>query len=297
LRSGDTLHTSVTFPTLDLQGTNYQLLVEINPDNDQPEKYFFNNIGLLSFQVKKDIINPLLDVTFDGVHIMNKDIVSGQPEIVIMLSDENEFLVLDELDDFSVILRHSSFPNGEIALTPVNTDLQFYPSDISKLGIENKAKLILHPDFVADGTYTLFVSAADKSGNNSGQMSYSVDFEVINKPSISHLINYPNPFSTSTQFVFTLTGRELPNYMKIQILTITGKVVREITQEELGTLRIGINRTEYAWDGKDEYGDQLANGVYLYRVITKRDGADYDLYSNRTDYMFRQGFGKMYLMR
>ncbi|MCH2021491.1 MAG: C25 family cysteine peptidase [Saprospiraceae bacterium] len=297
LRSGDTLHAFVTFPTIDLQGSTYQLLVEINPDNDQPEKHFFNNIGLMSFLVKKDIINPLLDVTFDGVHIMNKDIVSGQPEIVIMLSDENEYLVLDELDDFSIILRHSSFSNGEMALTPANTDLQFYPSDPSKLGVENKAKLILHPDFVEDGIYTLFVSAADKSGNNSGQMSYSVDFEVINKPSISHLVNYPNPFSTSTQFVFTLTGRELPNYMKIQILTITGKVVREITQEELGTLRIGINRTEYAWDGKDEYGDQLANGVYLYRVITKRDGADYDIYSNRTDYMFRQGFGKMYLMR
>ena len=110
-------------------------------------------------------------------------------------------------------------------------------------------------------------------------------------------LNYPNPFSTSTQFVFTLTGRELPNYMKIQILTVSGKVVREILQEELGTLRIGINRTEYAWDGKDEYGDQLANGVYLYRVITKRDGADYEIYGNRNDFMFRQGFGKMYLMR
>ena len=72
-------------------------------------------------------------------------------------------------------------------------------------------------------------------------------------------------------------------------------LVPEITQDELGTLRIGTNRTDYAWDGKDEYGDQLANGVYLYRVITKRDGAQYENYSNRTDYMFRQGFGKMYL--
>ncbi|MFK7796223.1 MAG: hypothetical protein AB8E82_02140, partial [Aureispira sp.] len=67
--------------------------------------------------------------------------------------------------------------------------------------------------------------------------------------------------------------------------------------EELGPLRIGINRTEYAWDGRDEYGDQLANGVYLYRVITKRNGQDYEMRSTRNDYMFRQGFGKMYLMR
>lgn len=297
LKTADTLHASVQFPTASLQGSNHLLMVEINPNNDQPEQYHFNNIGLASFKVLQDIINPLLDVTFDGIHIFNKDIVSGTPEIVITLADENQYLGLDDLEDFSVILRHSSFPNGEMFLSPATTDMQFYPADPNKLNIENKAKIIIHPDLKEDGLYTLFVSAADKSGNNSGQLSYSVDFEVINKPSISNMLNYPNPFSTSTQFVFTLTGRELPNYMKIQILTVTGKVVREITQDELGTLRIGINRTEYAWDGKDEFGDQLANGVYLYRVITKRDGVDYENYSNRTDYMFRQGFGKMYLMR
>lgn len=297
LRTADTLHASVQFPTVNLQGSNHLLLVEMNPNSDQPEQYHFNNIGLAPFKVLQDGINPILDVTFDGVHILNKDIVSGTPEIVITLSDENQYLGLDDLEDFSLLIRHPSFPNGEMLLSPATTDMQFYPADPSKLDIENKAKIIIHPDLRSDGIYTLFVSAADKSGNNSGQLSYSVDFEVINKPSISNLLNYPNPFSTSTQFVFTLTGRELPNYMKIQILTVTGKVVREITQDELGTLRIGTNRTEYAWDGKDEYGDQLANGVYLYRVITKRDGADYEKYSNRTDYMFRQGFGKMYLMR
>lgn len=297
LRTADTLHASVEFPTVNLQGSNQLLMVEINPNRDQPEQYHFNNIGLASFKVLQDNINPILDVTFDGVHILNKDIVSGTPEIVITLSDENQYLGLDDLEDFSIIIRHPSFPNGEMLLSPATTDMQFYPADPSKLDIENKAKIIMHPDLKEDGMYTLFVSAADKSGNNSGELSYSVDFEVINKPSISNMLNYPNPFSTSTQFVFTLTGRELPNYMKIQILTVTGKVVREITQDELGTLRIGTNRTEYAWDGKDEYGDQLANGVYLYRVITKRDGEDYETYSNRTDYMFRQGFGKMYLMR
>lgn len=297
LLSGDTLNASVTFPSTNFVGENQQLLVEINPNNDQPEKYHFNNIGLAPFVVKQDQVNPILDVTFDGVHIMNKDIVSGTPEIIVTLTDDNQYLGLDNLEDFSLILRHSSFPNGELALTPETTDMQFYPSDPTKLGEENKAKIIVHPDLKADGLYTLFVSAVDKTGNNSGDLSYSVDFEVINKPSISNLLNYPNPFTTSTQFVFTLTGRELPDYMKIQILTVTGRVVREITQEELGPLRIGINRTEYAWDGKDEFGDQLANGVYLYRVITKRNGQDYDIYSNRTDYIFRQGFGKMYLMR
>ena len=77
LYSGDTLHAKVTFPSATLNGNTHQLYVEINPNNDQPEKHHFNNIGLLEFKVQRDAINPILDVTFDGVHIMNADIVSG----------------------------------------------------------------------------------------------------------------------------------------------------------------------------------------------------------------------------
>ena len=58
----------------------------------------------------------------------------------------------------------------------------------------------------------------------------------------------------------------MPDEIKIQILTVTGRVVREITEDELGPIQIGRNITEYAWDGTDEFGDRLANGVYLYTV-------------------------------
>jgi flagellar hook assembly protein FlgD len=54
---------------------------------------------------------------------------------------------------------------------------------------------------------------------------------------------------------------------------VSGKVVREITQDELGPIRIGNNVSSYAWEGTDEFGDKLANGVYLYRVITKINGS------------------------
>src|SRR5690606_1997062 len=93
-----------------------------------------------------------------------------------------------------------------------------------------------------------------------------------NKSTITEVMNYPNPFSTSTQFVFTLTGSEVPTQLTIQILTVSGVVVREITLDELGPIHIGRNITEYKWDGRDEYGDQLATGVYIYRVIAKMNG-------------------------
>lgn len=110
-------------------------------------------------------------------------------------------------------------------------------------------------------------------------------------------MNYPNPFTTSTRFVFTLTGSKVPDVFTIQILTITGKVIREITKDELGPINIGRNMTQYAWDGTDEFGDRLANGVYLYRVIMKIDGSAIERKASGADQYFTQEFGKMYLFR
>lgn len=143
----------------------------------------------------------------------------------------------------------------------------------------------------------MLVQGADKSGNISGDYEYDIEFEVDHHSSVTHLMNYPNPFSTSTQFVFTLTGAVIPDEFTIQIMTITGKVVREITVGELGPIKIGRNITEYTWDGTDEYGDYLANGVYLYRVIVKINGQDVELRESGADQYFTKEFGKMYIIR
>ena len=57
---------------------------------------YFNNIGIKRFYVGGDTQNPILDVTFDGVHIMDGDIVSPNTEIVMQLKDENQFLLLND---------------------------------------------------------------------------------------------------------------------------------------------------------------------------------------------------------
>ncbi len=67
-----------------------------------------------------------------------------------------------------------------------------------------------------------------------GNVDYTSEFRVINETMISNFYPYPNPFSTSTRFLFTITGR-VPQSLKIQVMTVTGRVVREITKDELGT--------------------------------------------------------------
>jgi flagellar hook assembly protein FlgD len=80
-------------------------------------------------------------------------------------------------------------------------------------------------------------------------------------------------------------------------MTVSGKLVREIRMAELGPLRIGNNVTQYVWDGTDEYGDRLANGVYYYRVFTKLHGEQIDHRSSDADNLFKKGYGKMVLIR
>ncbi|MBK7956826.1 MAG: hypothetical protein IPK03_01115 [Bacteroidetes bacterium] len=60
----------------------------------------------------------------------------------------------------------------------------------------------------------------------------------------------------------------------------------KITKEELGPLRIGMNKTQFWWDGTDTYGDALANGVYLYRVIIRDQGKDVE---QRQIFHFQKG--------
>ena len=295
--SPDTLQINYPLDTRQLTGSN-SLYVEVNPDFDQPEQYHFNNFFYRNFYVRGDTLNPLLDVTFDNVHILNGDMVSSKPNILIKLRDEAKWYPIDDPSSLKIQIR---YPNGTVRPYVFNSDtLQFTPAGQQVPVSNNTATAIFKPFFPEDGQYELIVSGRDMSQNNAGPMEYRVAFEVINKPMISNMMNYPNPFTTSTAFVFTLTGSEVPQNIRIQILTVTGKVVREITKDELGPLHIGRNITEFKWDGTDQYGQKVANGVYLYRVITNLNGKSLDKYTSKednTDKYFNKGYGKMYLMR
>ena len=293
LKADSSLITSIEFNTLGFKGLN-TLVVEVNPNFDQPEQHLFNNNGQLPFFVQGDNTNPVLDVTFDGVHILDGDIVSSKPEINVGLTDENPFLLLDDTSDINVFI---SDPNGNekqyyFLTSSSEYSMEFIPPSSNR----NKARVIFKPTFTEDGEYSLRVQARDKSNNESGDVDYRIGFEVINKSTITNLMNYPNPFSTSTRFVFVLTGSKVPDNMQIQIMTVSGKIVKNIFMYELGPIRIGRNVTEYAWDGRDMYGDKLANGVYLYRVITRLDGQEIEHRSTSADSYFKQGFGKMVIL-
>jgi len=291
--AGQVIIDTVKINSYQLVGSN-ALWIYVNPyDNGkyQIEQHQFNNIGRFSFKVSKDITNPLLDVTFDGIRILNGDIVSAKPNILVTIKDENKFLELNDTSAFAVYLQAPNQTTPQRIF--FNQGLQFTPASLPK----NSCSILYNPTLAIDGKYALSVQAKDRSANRTGIQTYQIQFEVNNKPSVTNVLNYPNPFTTSTKFVFTLTGSEVPDVFTIQIMTITGKIVKEITREELGYLHIGRNITEYAWDGRDNFGDRLANGVYLYKVITKLNGEYVEKSSTAADKFFVKEFGKMVLMR
>ena len=272
------------------------LFVDVNPDNDQAEQFHFNNFVYTNFFVRGENYNPLLDVTFDGVHILNRDIVSARPHILIKLKDESKYLALSDTSFLKVQVR---FPDGSLKTYRFDNDtVRFTPANLANG--ENTATIDFTPLFKGnDDEYELIVTGKDAAGNKAGEIEYHAVFRVISKPMISNLLNYPNPFTTSTAFVFTVTGAQPPQNMRIQILTITGKIVREITSNELGPIHIGRNITDFKWDGKDQYGQKLGNGVYLYRVLTNLNGKSLDKFRDTdddTDKYFTKGYGKMYLL-
>lgn len=304
LRVNETFRDTLTFSTIGLTGIN-SFWMEVNPYvngsvyvTDQPEQQHFNNLLQIPFFVNGDNINPILDVTFNGRHILNGDIIAPESEILITLKDENPYLIMDDISDTTLFGIYLTDPDGVQTRIPFmdasgNTIMQWIPAES-----QSKRFKILYPAYFSkNGKYTLFVQGADESGNLSGDIEYRISFEVIHESMITYMMNYPNPFSTSTRFVFTLTGSEAPDEMIIQIMTVSGKVVREITEDQIGTIQIGRNISEYAWDGTDEFGDPLANGVYLYTVKAQINGEDIKHLESGADTHFKKEFGKMYIIR
>ena len=294
IRAFERLTADITIDTKDIPPGASTLIVEVNPPFDQPEQYHFNNIGYLPLHVSGDLSDPNIDVTFDGVHILDGDIVSASPAIVIALKDENTFLALSDTSLMQVSVK---YPDGSVVPFAYHDGtLIFYPAETA--ATNNTARIEMNPDFSQDGLYELWVNGADVSGNSSGDgVDYRIGFEVVNKPMVSNVLTYPNPFTTQTRFVFTLTGSEVPDYIKVQILTVSGKVIREVLAPELGPLHIGTNITEFAWDGTDKFGDPVGNGLYLYRVVFRLDGQSLEHFDTGTDQYFESGLGKMYLAR
>jgi len=115
------------------------------------------------------------------------------------------------------------------------------------------------------GAHTMSIKVWD-TNNNSGTDDIHFVVKSSEKLALDHVYNYPNPFTTKTTFMFehNQTGNNLD--VQVNVFTITGKKVKSLARKIYAESKIC---NEIEWDGKDDFGDKLARGAYIYQVEVK----------------------------
>ncbi|MFZ6051948.1 type IX secretion system sortase PorU [Halocola ammonii] len=113
-----------------------------------------------------------------------------------------------------------------------------------------------------EGEHTLTLKVWDVQNNSSEAYT---EFVVANSAEIAldYVLNYPNPFTTNTQFMFQHNQTCDVLNVQVQVFTISGKLVKSITRTMENH---GFQSEPIPWDGKDDFGDNIGKGVYVYRL-------------------------------
>ncbi len=199
------------------------------------------------------------------------------PEVRIFMNDENFAFggVTDEQPVMLVKLEDNSGINtvgngiGHDITGVVNEDAQgtltlneFYEADLDSYqsGSLRYPLLNLEP-----GRHSVRVKAWDVH-NNSGE-GYT-EFLVAESAqlALSQVLNYPNPFTTRTEFMFEHNRPGDVMQVLIEIFTVSGKRVKTIVQD---VVTDGYRIDGIVWDGLDDFGDTIGRGVYVYKVSVR----------------------------
>ena len=116
-----------------------------------------------------------------------------------------------------------------------------------------------------EGLHTITFKAWDVYNNLA---TATLDFVVTSSADLQldKVLNYPNPFVDYTEFWFQHNRPHEPLQVQVQILTVTGKIVKTINQTVVSD---GFLSREIIWDGRDDFGDRIGKGVYIYRLKVK----------------------------
>ena len=100
--------------------------------------------------------------------------------------------------------------------------------------------------------------------NNVATVEFEVEVGSGNNLALRDLLNYPNPMNEETSFYFELT-RDVEE-LQVGVYTLSGKSIWTTSRYDLRADRYPNGETEIVWDGRDDEGDRVATGVYMFRV-------------------------------
>ena len=204
------------------------------------------------------------------------------PEIQLYLNDEN-FAYGGITDENPVLLAYVSDSSGINTVgTGIGHDI------VTTLDNNNNKSLIINDYYEADiDSYTSGVIRYPFSSLEEGNHSLSLKvWDVHNNSSeaftefvvassaelaIDHVLNYPNPFTTSTAFYFEHNQPNTMLEVLVQIYTVSGRLIKTIDEFVITN---GYRSEPIYWDGLDDFGDRIGRGVYIYKVrVRSQDGS------------------------
>ena len=215
-------------------------------------------IGGIDTSGIEDHESPMIELYLNDENFVNGGITTTNPVLIAKISDNFGINTTGNGigHDLTGVLDHAT--GSKIILN----DYYQTEKDSFNRGIVRYQLQDLKP-----GEHSITVRAWDVNNNSSEQ---ELTFKVVSedKFQLSHVLNYPNPFTTHTDFYFEHNKPGGTFDIQVQIYTISGKLVKTLydTQVMEGNRCRGIS-----WDGLDDFGDKLAKGTYLYRVRVKNE--------------------------
>ncbi|MFM7667921.1 MAG: type IX secretion system sortase PorU, partial [Bacteroidota bacterium] len=199
---------------------------------------------------------PQLEVFLNDEQFIDGSITDETPVLLVKAFDENGINTVGNgigHDITAIIDGKSSDP---IVLN------EYYSSELNSY---QSGEIRYQMNELEPGRHTVLVKVWDVN-NNSSSVETSFIVQEKQTPVLSNVYNYPNPFTTSTEFMFEHNQSCSTLDVQVQIFTISGKLIKTIN-ESVNT--VGFRNQGIKWDGRDDFGDQLGKGVYIYHLKVK----------------------------
>ena len=210
-------------------------------------------IGGLDSLAPRDVNGPEIKVYLNDSSFSFGDRVTPNPYFIAELNDESGINITSNNIQNNLVLTVNQSPEYVYILnSKYRTTANTYKSGNVSVQLND----------LKNGNHSLEFTASDNYNNKNTHYTEFIIQENANL-ALDHVLNYPNPFTTNTGFYFEQNQLNADLEVLIQVYTITGKIIKTIiTNFDANQKRIGpIN-----WDGKDDYGDAIGRGVYIYKI-------------------------------
>jgi hypothetical protein len=212
-------------------------------------------IGGINTSAVADVIGPTVKLYMNDETFVNGGITNESPFLLALLEDEHGINTASGIGHDIIGILDGDESNPYIMNDYYETELDDYTRGRVRFPYRN----------LSVGLHTITFKAWDVYNN---PITAEIQFVVVGDESVTlkNVLNYPNPFVSYTEFWFSHNRPFEPLEVQVQVMTITGKIVWSKNQT---VTTDGFLCREITWDGKDDFGDRIGKGVYVYKLTVK----------------------------